>query len=106
MEEKIYQAMKEDVWNLIEGKQRQKINFFVFVITLLLEKESFHLGKVQELAKKLEKKYEGKLAQIEEYITQNYGDIIQILKDMKHDLQQEINPILREIHHYDSSQKN
>lgn len=97
MIENILSTLREDVWNLIEGKKVPKRDFFTFVVYLLLDRQKFLIKDAKELADKIEKIYTNELGTVEDHIENEYGDMIEVLKNMKEELKEQLKPIIENL---------
>lgn len=85
MIEDLRKKLKKEVWNLINNKEIEGIDdsfFIIVVLSILLENESFNLEEVMSLVEKLKKAYQNALDRTNKLIIEDYGEIINILKEV------------------------
>jgi hypothetical protein len=97
MIQSLQKALENDVWRLVDGKEVTKKDFFGFVISLLLQKEDINLKEALHVAQELNDAYDTTLKRIQKYIVDDYGDIIEVLKDVKKDFKEELEPIIQKV---------
>lgn len=97
MIQSLQKALENDVWRLVDGKEVTKKDFFGFVISLLLQKEHINMKEALQVAQELNDAYDTSLKRIHEYIVEDYGDIIEVLKDVKRDFKRELLPIVEKV---------
>jgi len=100
MIEDLRKSLKEDVWKLINNEKiniKDKSFFMIVVLSMLLEKQSFSLQEVMCLVEKLEKVYNNALKQTDKLILEGYGEIINILKEVFKNFDEEAKTIVDKI---------
>jgi len=100
MIEDLRKSLKEDVWKLINNEEiedKKDIFFIIVVFSILLEKQSFSLEEVMCLVKKLKKAYDNALRQTDRLILSDYGEIINIIKEVFKDFDKEAEHIVDKI---------
>lgn len=97
MIQSLQKALENDVWRLVDGKEVTKKDFFGFVLSLLLQKDNINLKEALKVAQELHEAYDTSLKRIHDYIVEDYGDIIEVLKDVKKDFQTELLPIVEKV---------
>jgi len=85
MIEDLRKSLKEDVWKLINNEETENKNdtfFIIAVFSILLERQSFSLEEAMCLVKKLKNAYNNALKRTNRLIIEDYGEIINILKEV------------------------
>lgn len=90
-------SLKEDIWRIIEKKDPQEKNWFLISLYLMLNQQKIKLKDVKKLSEKLKNAYDDVLHNTEEYIVENYGEVLHILNNAGKDYNNKIKPIIEEI---------
>lgn len=94
--ENIVQALKDDVWAIINEEEVPQRDFFSYIIYLLLD-DTFALKEAKEFADRVREIYEGELQEVERHIAEENGDVLKVLRQIKKNVQAQITPILHKI---------
>lgn len=97
MKMNLRKVLREDAWRIIEKKETSNIDFFSFVILLLLDKDKMKLQQVWKQAKKLKSEYNNILEEVENAIIEGNGEVLKALEKLMKKYDQKITPLIREI---------
>lgn len=95
--EYLKELLKKDVWNLIDNKEKQDINFESAVLHALLQSDKFVVGDAIRIALKIKKAYNGILDNVEKYINNGCLDLITILRNINNNYDNSIKPLLNKL---------
>jgi len=100
MIEDLKKELQKDFWKLINGKkvEEKKDDIFLnYIFYLFLEKKSFLMNEVFKEAKILKQKYYKLMKKFDVLLEENYGQIIDVLKDINKRYDLEMLPIMNKI---------
>ncbi len=100
MIDNLRKSLRNDIWKVINGeeiKEHTLNDFMELIFWLLLECNSFMPKDVLDLAKKLKKSYYKIINDTDDLIRKDFGQILNILKDVDKKFVNEIDPIIEKI---------
>ena len=98
MLENLRQALKEDLWKIIDNKEetnRNEKDFILFIFYMFLEKQEFRMEEVMKASRELKTKYEQVLEESKEMAIM--GEPIKALKNIDKEFIQKLKPIIEKI---------
>lgn len=95
--EYLKELLKKDVWNLIDSKEKQDINFESAVLHALIQSDKFVVGDAITMAEKIKNAYNKILDNVDKYINNGCLDLITILRNINKNYDDSIKPLLNRL---------
>ena len=96
----VKKLIKNDIWDIINGKESIQRDFFSDVLHFLLNNKKILLKDVVDMSKELKNRYYQILGEVDEYIRQGNGEVLPALRRLDNDFREKVLPIINEIKRY------
>lgn len=92
--------LKEDIWKIIEGKpitQKNILKFLNPIFSVFLDRNEVKMGKIINIAEKIKKAYQNSLEKVNDYILEENGEVLKVIKDVFQNFDSKLENITSEI---------